>query len=335
MTGYAVRTKSFGRGLLLVAVGWMGFAGAIVLAQAPAAATDWQKAAGGKMEFELASVRENKAPLSNSNPMTHNFPWSSTPSYVPTGGRFVAKNAHLEDLIGLAYKLTGQQIKFGLHPILPAWALEDRFDIEAKTAEGMEPTKDQMRLMLQALLADRFKLKVRFETKESTVYALRMVEPGKPGPTLKVHPADKPCTKVWWDFDRDSPQAKPPDDGLPLICSSIELTYDHPGTLRYAARSVPISEIAKVATLWFDDGRTVLDQTGLDGTYDLILEFSPNVDPVSFEGAPNAAGYINQRGTYGPELRQALKKQLGLKLDTTKGPVQIMVIDHIEYPSSN
>jgi uncharacterized protein (TIGR03435 family) len=164
---------------------------------------------------------------------------------------------------------------------------------------------------------------------------LRLEEPGKLGPTLKVHPADLPCTVMWYSQTADGQSNKPPADGLPPICNSIEMDQKQPGVLHYAARSVPMAELVKVAALWFDDGRTVLDQTGLEGKYDLTLEFKPNVDPISFGGTPNAAGYIDQHGAYGPELKQALKKQLGLRLDTAKGPVPTIVLDHIESPSSN
>jgi uncharacterized protein (TIGR03435 family) len=301
----------------------------------PAAATDWQTAAGGKMEFELISVRENKSPVGPGNYPNSNIPWGSSPSYLPNGGHFLARSMPLEEVIGFAYKLTGQEIRFQLDPILPGWVISTRYDIEAQAAEGKEPTKDQMRLMVQSLLADRFKLKIRTETKEGMVYALHMVQAGTLGPTLKVHPADVPCTKTWTRYDPNAPKVEAPMDGLPDICGSINLKHDKPGVLFYSARGAPMLELAKVATLWFNDGRPVLEQTGLQGTYDLKLEFAPSVDPAPSPAGPAPPGWLDQRGVYGSELTTALKKQLGLQLDKTKGPVQTLVLEHIERPSEN
>jgi len=336
---------------LLIVASWMAVAGVVVGAQtkAPASAaapavTDWQTAAGGKMEFDVASVKENKGGFTRDNFPYSNFPWDSTPTYLPNGGHFVGRNMGLTDMIAFAYKLTGQQANFMLRPKLPAWALNERFDIEARAPQGPEPKKDQMRLMVQALLADRFQLRLHFETKEGTVHILRLMQPGVMGPKLTKHPADVPCTRTW--SDGKTPEPPKPADGLPVDCSYIQLTHDKPELLRYGARAVAINELAKVASLWYNDGRPVLEQTGLQGTYDFTLEFAPPIDVSSNpnESIANGGGlappapsvaYADQHGAYGPELVEALKKQLGMKLETGKGPVQSLVIDQIEYPSSN
>jgi uncharacterized protein (TIGR03435 family) len=297
-------------------------------ATATTAVPAWQTAAGGKMSFEVASIRENREPPSPSNPYFTNFPLGATPLYSHSGVAFVVRNINLVGIIDFAYYLTGMQGQSTLVPQLPSWALHERFNIEARAEAGTEPTKDQMRLMVQSLLADRFKLAVHTEMREKRVYALRQIEPGKLGTQIKPHPADFPCTTVRTD---DLPQTGPPPiaaDGLPQQCGYVRTFPDSTGPLQYSGRATPINEIAKLMTVWKADGVPVIDQTGLTGTYDLHLTFAPENERKL------PAGDL-QFGCYGPELEQAMKKQLGLKLVSTKAPIETLVIDHIEQPSAN
>src|ERR1017187_10187434 len=128
-------------------------------AQASAGSTpavpQWQTAAGSKMEFDVVSVKQNKADLSASNRPYSNFPMGPGDMYSPNGGHFIARNWPLAFYLQFAYKITGGQEQAVIKQ-MPEWTMTDRYDIEAKVAG--EPTKDQMRLMMQALLADRFKL---------------------------------------------------------------------------------------------------------------------------------------------------------------------------------
>lgn len=305
----------------------------------------WVKDAGGPRSFEVVSVKQNTRPISRDNLPYHNFPWTSTPTYVPTGGRFVAKNVTVEDVIALAYKLTGQQTKYQLHPILPAWALDEHFDIEAHAPDGPEPTKDQMRLMIQALLADRFQLKLHYETREGTIHVLRLVQPGVLGPSIRKHPADVDCSHTWYTPNSDGSMPSQPTDGLPAICTTVEMMKPPVDSLSYAGRGTAIAELVKMSAAWYDDGRPVIDETGLAGVYDFTLEFSPpsNAPPQlpanpgvpTRPDMPARPSFINQHGVYGPELVKALRTQLGMKLENTKGPVQSLVLDHIEQPSAN
>ena len=324
---------SLAKKMLLASVAVVAVGVPVMMGQlsAPPEEVDWQKAAGGKMSFEVASIKENKEDPGPNNPVYQNFPWGSTPLYVHNGGRLLARNVKLVDAIGLAYMLTGQDAYSLVQPQLPSWAQTARFDIEAHAAEGTEPTKDQMRLMMQSLLADRFKLKFHNETKQVSVYVLRMVEPGKLGPQIKLHPADMPCSTVRTDAPANAAEGMAPrpslvDDGLPLSCGFMRAISDNPEIAKWAARGTPILEIKKMLTVWINDGRPVVDQTGLSGIYDFTLAFSPEdgVSPDKY-----------QTGSYGPALVQALKKQLGLKVDSTKAPVKSLVIDHIERPSAN
>jgi uncharacterized protein (TIGR03435 family) len=140
----------------------------------------WQTAAGGKMAFDVVTVKQNKtAPAFASG---SNFPFGPGDVYVPNGGAFRAANYPLITYIIFAYKLTGNQEQ-SLLSQLPKWATTDRFDIQGKVQGN--PSKDQMRLMMQSVLADRFHLAVRYETRQVPVFAVILDQPGTLGPLLQ------------------------------------------------------------------------------------------------------------------------------------------------------
>jgi len=135
---------------------------------------DWQTAAGGTATFEVASVK----PMAYELRHTPNFPLDNRNGFVP-GGRFSAAFP-LWAYITFAYKLPpAQQVPAGLPGWVNNWD-NALYGIEARTPSSS--TKDQMRLMMQALLADRFKLAVHFETREVPVFALTLIKPGQTGP---------------------------------------------------------------------------------------------------------------------------------------------------------
>ena len=138
----------------------------------------------GKLEFEVASVRQNKT----NDKASMNVDPTPGDNMIPTGGLYSARNIVLVQYISFAYKLTYKQLQSVVSQM--PWTAEDRFDIEAR-AEG-NPTKDQYRAMMRALLADRFKLAVHTETREVPIYGLVLATPGKLGPQLRMHPADDP-----------------------------------------------------------------------------------------------------------------------------------------------
>src|SRR5262249_12486899 len=120
------------------------------------------------------------------------FPLSPDDAYRPTGGRFSAHFA-LITYITFAYKLslTPDQ-RQSLLSHLPKWVATDRFSIEAK-APTRNPTKDQMRLMMQSLLGDRFRLVAHFESQQTAVLTLTVIKPGQLGPALRLHSEGPPC----------------------------------------------------------------------------------------------------------------------------------------------
>ncbi len=159
---------------------------------------------------------------------------------------------------------------------LPKWANSDRYDIQARASGN--PTKDQFRLMMQALLADRFKLAIHYEIQQLPVFALVLDKPGKLGPKIQPHPSDAPCSTA--PLPPGAAQGAIPTvaGGFPEPCGALVgwPSDNPPGRLRLGGRNVPI---AMFSTLIDNPAtgidRPVLDKTELDGKFDFIMEFTP------------------------------------------------------------
>ncbi len=290
-------------------------------------ASDWQTAAGGKMVFDVASVNQNTTGPAYG--MNSNFPLGPGDVYAPNGGQFRATNFSLLAYIEFAYKIDGNQEQ-PLVSQLPKWATTAHFDIQAK-AQG-NPTKDQMRLMMQSLLADRFKLAVHYETQQVPIFALRVDVPGKLGPLLQQHSDDSPCPTTF-RVPSPAPTASPQtfDTRFPATCGGIVgMIPSAPGRVRGGARNVSMDLIASSLAGGADGvGRPILDWTGLTGMFDFAIEFAPRPEsssplPSNFHLDPT-----------GPTFMEALKEQLGLRLESQMGPVDVLVLDHVEELSAN
>jgi bla regulator protein BlaR1 len=295
----------------------------VTTAQSPGV-PDWQTAAGGKMAFEVASVKPTKKP--RFPPTT--FPLD-TGNAKPAGGRFSATFPMMV-FVDFAYKLPPGEISAKLPR---SFSQDDLFEIEAR-APG-NPTKDQMRLMMQSLLADRFKLKVHFETREGPVFALTLVTPGHTGPKLRPH-ADGPACPD--SFEMGS-MLKPPqnaNDPFPPACGVTQTTRTASSTL-LGARDMTMGAFAEGTiygwgSLIGEVDKPVVDQTGLKGRYDFRLELPVGTFSFSLAQPNPDAPPVDPKGT--PFL-SALREQLGLKLVSSKGPIRKLVIDHVEPPSAN
>jgi uncharacterized protein (TIGR03435 family) len=275
------------------------------------------QSAPAKPEFEVASVKPNKS----DSPPTANNPLGPGNVYSPYGGFFQATNFSLYTYILFAYKIMGNQEQF-LRTQMPAWVMTDRFDIQAR-AEG-NPDKDQMRLMMRSLLADRFKLGIHFETRQVPVFAVVLLKAGKTGPTLQSHPADYPCSTI--------PQASqsPNADPYPPLCSGLfPLPPTAPGRQRVGARNVTMEFIANQLSAVGQLERPVVDSTGLSGNFDFALEWTPE------RLAAQPAVTDLQSDSAGPTFLEAIRDQLGLKLESQRGPAQVIILDHVEHPSEN
>jgi uncharacterized protein (TIGR03435 family) len=207
------------------------------------------------------------------------------------------------------------------------------FEIEARAAGNA--TKDQMRLMMQSLLADRFNLKVHFETREVSALALTLDKPGKLGPKLRPHSEGPPCT----DYKTMDPSARPeppkPGDPFPAQCDVSTLTSNPGGTARTGSLNTTPQLIARdITTLGLMSGevdKPVVDQTGLNDRFDYVLEWTG----MSLGPLPPGAVSPPPSGTPGPTFLQAVREQLGLKLVPARASVRTLIIDHVEMPSPN
>jgi bla regulator protein blaR1 len=278
---------------------------------------DWQIAAGGKMQFEVASVKASKADSFSSL-----FPLSADDSYKSTGGRFSA-DFPLVSYVQFAYRLwmTPEQVGAMLEQ-MPKWAATDHYAIEAR-AEG-NPTKDQMRLMMQSLLADRFKLAMHFETRQGKVLALSLVTTGKTGPGLRPHADGPQCDN---DGDPSTPlEPAKPTDTFPQTCGNYAMVRKANGERQVGSRNTTLDLLADSLPILGNLGRTVINRTGLSGRFDFVMEY------VAESSGPEAPNPLDLQG---PTFLQALHDQLGLKLESTEGPIQSVVVDHVERPSEN
>jgi len=248
--------------------------------------------------YDVVSVRQNKSGTK-----------SFRSGYTPNG--LSVENASLLMLIRQAYAMFDSLDDKFLQ--VPEWAKTERYDIQAKVdASDIEDlhklSAAQRGLMLQALLADRFKLTTHQEIREQPVYALVVA---KSGPKLK--------------------EAKP-DDTYP---NGIDDGHGHKAdTVRmsrggFIAQAIPMSSLESILTQIVE--RTVLDKTELTGKYNVTLSWSPEENQTAFSTAAD----ITPSDSAGPSIFTALQEQLGLKLESQKAPVEVLVIDHVERPSEN
>ena len=217
---------------------------------------------------------------------------------MQSADHFAAHNHAVRTLIAAAYDLSPQAVSGG-----PAWVDSDRWDILAKTPGQVRPNLEEQMAMLRQLLRARFQLAFHRQPKEFSIYTLTVAKGGAKlrGSTV-------------------SPDAAP--DGPPPLIFILS-----PAVVRLPARYTTMAEFASVLQRSPLD-RPVVDQTGLSGRYDFELEFAPD---------ENLWGGILPRpeNSDKPGLFKAIQEQLGLRLEATKGPVEALLIDHIERPSEN
>ncbi len=236
---------------------------------------------------------------------------SGTVNFQVAPGRFRADNATVHDLVGLAYNVKTNDGIEGA----PKWAGSDKFDVDAKigdaevaTIQKLQPSQrlEQYRLMVRSLLAERFALITSTRIKQLPVYALVVA---KNGPKLT--------------------RLEPREQHMPMLWGGSR------GELH--AKSVSMATFAD----WISgnpdtDGRAVIDRTGLTGSYDFTLKWTRvGANVMSGPGTSPPASSTIAIDQAGPSFFTALQEQLGLKLEPAKGPVQVLVIQHVEKPSPN
>ena len=173
------------------------------------------------------------------------------------------------------------------------------------------PSKDQMRLMMQSLLAERFKLAVHFETHDVPVMALVLVEPGKLGFRLRPHSQGPPCDAKIPPVDHNSPKIP---DVWRSICGDLQLIEWTNNTVILGSRNTTMEMLADYVPALVQLDHPVVDQTGLNGEFDYELDFAP---PWRM---PKEQSTDTQLDLTGPTFFEALKDQLGLKLKPTRAP---------------
>jgi uncharacterized protein (TIGR03435 family) len=218
--------------------------------------------------FEVASIKSNRSQSGSSGENT-------------SRGRLTVTNDSLKELIQLAFDVKDFQIEG------PAWLGTEKYDIVATTGNDRDLNDAELRPLLQSLLAGRFAFRFHRETRQSTVYALKVA---KSGPKMKAHAGEG---------------------------GSSSNTSGGVGQRSMTVTNVSMPMLAK--RLERQVGRTVVDETGLSGGYDFKLEWSPEQTAESSL----------------PSIFTALQEQLGLRLDSAKGPVEIIVIDGVEKASEN
>jgi len=268
--------------------------------------------------FEVASVKSNKngpgSPM-----MGRSLP-----------GRFEATNMPPKILLLQAYGVPSYRIQGA-----PAWLDSERFDIAAKAPDGTQP--DQLMLMIRALLIERFKLVAHRETKESPIYALVLARSdGKLGPKLTKTTDD--CEAIMAER-RAAARARgpgpvpftPPRPDERSVCTMTMTPVPGAGfVLRMRAGGQTMESLARTLSGYVN--RQVLDRTGMTGLYDYEIEYSPartlNTAPITAPpGGPTPATPIDDA----PSIFESVQ-QLGLKLESTKGPVEYLVIDSMQHP---
>jgi len=307
--------------MILVAPGLPGQRSAMLLAQGAASQTpptqaqtvpEWVTAAGRKAEFEVASVRED--PSGKYKPP----PFSIDPDdgFVNTGGLFTA-DLSVQSYIDFAYKLPQM---YNLLSHLPDWARKKQFEIQARAPANT--TKDQMRLMMQSLLADRFKLVLHYETQETEVLVMTLAKPGKLGPRLRLHADGPPCDVV-------APRPAGAAATIEMLPCNVLNAFNRPENVILAGARNTTVEL--MAAFFSNVGhmRPIVDRTGITERIDFSMEYAP---PMRGDAVSSAN---TEAAVPGATFEQAVKDQLGLKLEPARAPLQIPVIDHIEMPSEN
>jgi len=310
-----------------------------------AASSALAQSAPAPLAFDVASVRPSKpGSAQHSNvPLDSGNVYGSITSEdarSAAGGHLIASHEPLWRYISFAYKLSGTQelsLRFNIFSGAPKsgapfWvtgsfdAPPEFFDIQARAPA--DTSIDQMRVMMQALLADRFHLVVHNQTDDAPVFALVLAKSGATGPNLQPHPPSDTCVAA--APDQTSAPVPPPAAAvvgeLPPICGVIAHVPSSAPGQHYGGRAIALSLLAtSVPTMTGLAAmpRPVVDQTGLAGLYDFTLSWLH--DPSGDEAiADNTANF-----------RSALKSKLGLELKASRAPISFLIVDHVERPSEN
>jgi uncharacterized protein (TIGR03435 family) len=276
------------------------------------------------------------------------------------GDRFVMASATLRMLLQTAYQRSSNTPLSGQLQIIggPGWMESDRYDVQARAdcSSGAIP-RERLQLMVQSMLEDRFQLKAHMETRELPIYNLMVA---KDGP--KIKPSDdqtplpfaaagppRPCDATSTAAAPPAPPPPPPggrggafpfDPGRPPPRGSVMMSSSPTG-MTLQATAMPVSNL--VGLLQQQLGRTIVDKTNLKGLFDFKLTYSPEGLSSPFGrggllpppgGAPAGPSPVPAAADPVPSIFTALQ-ELGLRLESSKGPVEVLVIESVQKPTEN
>jgi uncharacterized protein (TIGR03435 family) len=255
--------------------------------------------------FEVTSVRENHSGSRQSN-------------FATTPGRVTATNVNLYQLISIAYN--GAPMPMGTLEEAPNWAVSDKYDIIATT--NSELSRDEFQMMMRALLVDRFRLRIHEESRQRPIYVLTLARTdGSTGPQLRRSGIE--CGN---GAPTDGQRREAGNDSVqPCQLRTF------PGKM--TGRAVTLDMLVKTLVGAVADHREIRDQTGLDGRFDVDLEWTPDNAVVNLR--PLDAPPLPEIDPNGPPLVTALREQLGLRLDAQKSDAKVWVIEYVERPKAN
>jgi bla regulator protein blaR1 len=306
LAGSIARELTVGKKLVFAVMGLAVLAAPLIIGVLTAPVIQAQNAPANTPKFEVASIKACKDP--SNGPSEHSSP-----------GRLATDCHELLNLIGNAYTSFADG-HFNMNaentPMNggPPWLQTAGYDINAK-AEGNPSVEMMLGPMMQRLLEDRFQLKIHRETREGPVYFLTVARGGP-----KLHPF-KPGSCTPW--------SNPPPPLQPGTKYCGTMIYGISPAVE--ALGATLDQFSKTLRMVVD--RPVIDKTGIAGRFDLRVEFARDgtaLTGIALKGPDRAA---DPRGV--PEIFTAIQEQLGLKLESGRGPVDALVIDHIERPTEN
>ena len=266
-----------------------------------------------KPQFEVAAIKPCKDDDKNGSP-------------APSPGRLNTPCLSVKELIQRAYETyaNGRFHPLDFRDFLPiergpAWINSDHYQISAR-ADGNASQGMMNGPMFQALLEDRFRLKLHHESREIPVYALTVARGGP-----KLHPL-KEGSCATFDF-ANPPVPLAPGEKLPILCGTVSGGRKGPNQI-IDVHGMSLNEFSKFGVGLL--GRPIIDKTGINGKFDLRLEYAPDSTALRVREPVGAVDY-----PAGPSLFTAFQEQLGLKLESAKGPGEFLVIHHVERPSDN
>jgi bla regulator protein blaR1 len=306
----------------------------------------WAWAAYALLLMHCAIAQAGAAASQGTNPALPAPPASVAPAALPAWDVSTVKPAGPDERYSM-FNITPDGIKFSNVPVWmivreafcltnerlfggPGWAKTTAFDIEAKVAPEDAPklkalTRAERQQMIVALLQERLGLKYHHETRDLSMYELVIAKGG-----VKMQ-ASKPVA----DSDNAPPPAPgpPPAPAQPPKLGSRMFLMRGKGHIESTGTGMPLL----VRLLSEQLGRTVVDKTGLTGDYEYKLDWTPDDTGAAMLKASNPTTGDNPSppDAAGPSLFTALEEQLGLKLESTKGPVDVIVIDQLEQPTAN